>query len=298
MKIFITGGTGFTGTYLAKRLLDSGHQVIVTGTRPHNRSARPGLEYVVADTSKPGLWQDMVRDTDAVVNLAGRTIFRYWTSAYKEEMYASRIMTTRHLVDALPSDRNIVLCSTSAAGYYGDRKDEILTEAAEPGHDFLAKLAGDWEAEALRAREKAVRVVIMRFGIVLGKGGGAMQQMLPAFRMGLGGRLGNGKQWFPWIHLDDLASAVLFCIENAEAEGAFNFTAPAPVRNRDFARILGRVLRRPAILPAPGVMLRTIMGELGKTLLASQRAVPQQLEKAGFCFKYPELRSALEEITG
>ncbi|GBC63991.1 TIGR01777 family protein [Desulfonema ishimotonii] len=297
MKVFISGGTGFVGSHLTERLLDGGHHVVATGTRPRsNKIAHDRFQYISADTACPGPWQAALADADAVVNLAGRTIFSYWTEGYKKQMYDSRILTTRHIVEALPPDREVVLCSTSAVGCYGSHGDEILTEDAPAGDDFLAGLAADWEAEALRAGEKGVRVAIARLGIVLGKNGGAMKQMLPTFRMGLGGRIGKGTQWFPWVHLEDVVSGILFVIENPAVTGPLNFTAPAPVRQKEFARMLGKAVCRPAILPAPAFMLRLVMGELGAVLLTGQRALPHRLLGYGFQFRYSEIGAALKDI--
>lgn len=297
MKIFITGGTGFVGTHLSKRLLDKGHTVIATGTRPRQDNIRHDrFHYLPCDNTKPGPWGEVLDKTDAAVNLTGRSIFHYWTESYKQKMYDSRILTTRNVVDALPKDRKMVLVSTSAVGYYGSRGDEILAEDAPSGDDFLAKLGRDWEAEAQRAEEKGVRVAIPRFGIVLGNGGGAMKQMLPIFNLGLGGPLGDGSQWFPWVHLLDVIAAVEFALENDRVSGPFNLTAPEPVRNREFTRTLADLLHRPAFLPAPGFMIRTVMGELGETLLASTRAIPKKLSEYGFRFTYPTARSALANI--
>ena len=288
MKILITGAGGFVGTHLTRFLLDKGHAIVGMGTTAPSPAVKsPKYRFVTADLSSPGEWQKELADTDGVVHLAGKTLFRWWTEKHKQAMYDSRIKTTRLLVDALPGDRETVLCSTSAVGYYGDRGDDTLTEEESPGDDFLARISRDWEAEAERAEEKGARVSIMRFGIVLGRGGGAMAKMFPAFRFFLGGPLGDGEQWFPWIHIQDLMNAVDLLLRNGEARGAYNFTAQ-PVRNRDFARTLGDVLNRPAVLPAPAFLIKTVLGELGEALLNSQRTVPR--------FEFEQIREALEDI--
>lgn len=297
MKVFVTGGSGFVGTYLCKRLLDQGHRVTTTGTRAvHGRISHDHFRYICADTTEPGPWQDALKESDAAVNLAGKNIFNRWSESYKQQIYDSRIRTTRNLVDALPENGSFTLCSTSAVGYYGDREDDILTESSAPGNDFLARVGIDWEAEAMRAEEKGARVALARFGVVLGRGGGAMEKMVPAFKMFVGGPLGNGRQWFPWIHIDDVIAAAVFVLETDGLSGLVNFTAPEPVRNLDLARMLGEVLGRPAFMPAPAFMLRMALGEFAGTLLASQRVMPEKLLAAGFEFRFSKMRDALQDL--
>ncbi len=297
MNITVIGGTGFVGSSLCSYLLEQGHSVTALGTSPKwSKAQDPHLRYVPADATQPGSWQQELAAADAVVNLAGRTIFKRWTADYKRQIRDSRILTTRHIVDALPVNSDCVLCSTSAVGYYGDRGDEILDETAAAGDGFLAELAIEWEQEAAAAAAKGVRVALMRFGIVLGASGGAMARMLPAFRMFAGGPLGDGRQWFPWIHLQDVLAAVQYLLETPSLSGPFNFSAPNPVRNRQLAATLGRVLSRPAFLPAPRAMLRLMLGEVAGSLVESQRAVPQNLLDSGFRFQFPEIDAALQHI--
>jgi uncharacterized protein (TIGR01777 family) len=297
MKYLITGGTGFVGRHLSNFLLSGGHEVVALGLRStpdivqHER-----FRYIPADTTLQGDWQDAVKEADIIYNLAGKTIFKRWTESYKKLVYDSRILTTRNLVEALPNKKEVTLCSTSAVGYYGNRNDEILTEDSASGDDFLATVGIDWETEAVKAEEKGIRVVMARFGIVLGKDGGAMAKMVPAFKSFTGGPLGSGMQWFPWIHMTDLLSALMFVVDNKNIKGPVNFTAPNPVRNRDLAKTLGKVLNRPAFLPAPGFIIRLVMGEFGNTLLASQRAVPEKLLKHAFSFRFTELEDAIRDI--
>lgn len=299
MKIFIVGGTGFVGSHLCSYLLDQGHTVTALGTTPEwPKSAHTRFRYVSADATQPGSWQQEITTADAVVNLAGKTIFKRWNKTYKQQIHDSRILTTRNIVDALPADSPCTLCNTSAVGYYGDRGDEILNETASPGNGFMADIAKAWEKEAFMAADKGIRVAVMRFGIVLGKDGGAMAQMLPAFRMFAGGPLGDGRQWFPWIHLRDLLSAVRLLLETPTLSGAFNLNAPNPVRNRELASTLGRVLGRPSFLPAPRAMLRLVLGEVGTALVESQRSVPQHLLESGFSFQFPDIETALRDIVG
>ena len=297
MRILITGGTGFIGSRLCSFMLDQGHSVVAMSTTAHPQAvAHARYKSVSADTSRKGAWQKELRDVDAVINLAGRTIFKRWNAAYKKEIYDSRILTTRNIVEAIPPGSSTVLCSASAIGYYGDRGDELLPEDAGLGHGFLADVGKDWEEEAFQAIEKGIRVATMRFGIALGRDGGAMAKMLPAFRLFVGGPLGDGRQWFSWIHIDDLTAAILFIIENAAMSGPFNFSSPNPVRNQELAKTIGKTVARPSFMPAPKILIRLAMGELGSTLLDSQRVIPANLLKAGFRFQYPDLASAVRQI--
>ncbi|UCE52030.1 MAG: TIGR01777 family oxidoreductase [Desulfobacterales bacterium] len=297
MKIFITGGLGFIGSNLSNYLLNQGHQVTAVG-RPsgQQRITHDKYRYLSADTTQPGPWQEALNDIDAVVNLAGKSIFKRWSKKYKKHIYDSRILTTRNLVEALPVDKDIIFCSTSAVGYYGNRGDDILDEDQTPGDDFLACLSVDWEKEALRATAKGIRVVVMRFGIILGKNGGALSMLIPAFKSFIGGPIGSGDQWFPWMHLDDLMRAIVFVIEHPEANGPINFCAPKPIRNKDLAKTLGEVLHRPSFMPAPAFMIRLVLGEFGGVLLGSQRTVPEKLLSFDFKFQYPDIKEALQAI--
>jgi hypothetical protein len=301
MDICITGGTGFVGSRLCRSLLADGHRVTTFGSTPkeslsHPLSAQDRFTYIAADTTQPGDWQKALESADAVVNLAGRTIFHYWTESYKKSIYQSRIQTTQNLVSALPKGREIPVISASAAGFYGDRGETVLTEETSGGDDFLAVVCRDWESAAKAAEKNGARVVITRFGIVLGKGGGALSKMIPFFKFGLGGPLGDGEQWFPWIHRSDLVAAIRFALENDSLSGSYNYCSPHPVRNRDFVKTLGKVLHRPAVIPAPKFLVRTVAGELGNAITFSQRAVGEKLQNEGFRFEYPELEPALRAI--
>ena len=297
MKIFITGATGFVGCRLSSLLLIEGHTVCGVGTRTHqDQVTHENFSYISTDTTRQGAWQEALVDVDVVINLAGKSIFGRWSQRYKKLVYASRILTTRNLVDSLPENKAVIFCSTSATGFYGDRGDNILTESSPGGDDFLARVGKDWEGEALRAEKKGARVVLARFGIVLGKHGGMMQKVLPAFRFYAGGPLGDGMQWFPWIHMDDLLAAFQFVLKNDAVRGPVNFCAPNPVRNLDFSKSLGRVLSRPVFMRTPALLLRIVMGELATAVLCSQRAVPEKLLGSGFRFNYPEIDGALKNI--
>lgn len=298
MKIFMTGGTGFVGTYLSKRLITEGHTVtVLTPALSGVELKTHGLSYLIGNPTIRGDWQNAVREHDVIINLAGASIFSRWTNMQKKILLSSRIDTTRHLVEALPDDsRHITFFSTSAVGYYGFHEDEELTESAPAGNDFLAKLARDWEAEALGAQAKGTRVVITRFGIVLGKKGGALGQMIPLFKYFLGGPLGSGRQWFSWVHMHDLAEAFIFLLRHKDISGAINLCSPRPVRNKDLGKAIGRVLHRPAIIPAPGFMIELILGEFGSVLLKGQRVIPRRLLDAGFQFQHPDIEEALNDI--
>lgn len=294
MKILVTGGTGFVGGQLVDRLVLDGHSVtVLSRTEPAREEG--AVRYLQADPHRAGSWQQEVAGHDAAVNLAGASIFNRWTDERKRELRDSRIDTTRNLVDAMPQGG--ALLSASAVGYYGaGQQDTALDEQAPPGDDFLARLCRDWEAEAQRAETKGVRVVRARIGVVLGRGGGALEQMARPFRMFVGGKTGKGRQWFSWIHMDDLTAACSFLLSHEELSGAFNLTAPEPVQNRDFAKALGRALHRPSWLPVPGFALRAALGEFGKTLLEGQRVVPARLSASGFSFRFPQLDTALADL--
>jgi hypothetical protein len=300
MKIFITGGLGFVGRHLSTALLEDGHQVTGVGrsSNPAGMIEHPSFTYLVADTTQPGKWQAGVADHDIVINLTGKSIFTYWTQKAKKQIYDSRILTTRHLAESLAGAGDTLFFSTSAIGYYGDRGEDVLTEDEPQGDDFLAGVCRDWEREALKAQTDKVRVVLTRFGIVLDRGGGAMASMIPAFKFFLGGRLGSGRQWFPWIHLDDVISAYQFVIAHPEITGPVNWCAPQPVRNQELTEILARKVNRPVMLPTPTFVIKTVLGEFGEALICSQRGCPAVLQDAGFHFQYGDIDSALDEIVG
>lgn len=297
MRILISGGTGFVGSFLSGYLVERGHHVIATGTRSrHTLEISDRFEYVQADTTVPGPWQEHVGGVDAVINLAGRSIFRYWTKSARRQIYESRILTTRNLVAAMGEKKCPLLLNTSAVGYFGDRGDELLQESSPAGDDFLAHVSVDWEKEALQAEARGARVALMRFSVILGKNGGALARMLPPYRYFAGGPMGSGKQWFSWMHIQDLAAAVEMILLNEDMQGPFNFCSPHPERNLAFAKALGKALGRPASLKIPAFVMKLIMGELGNVLLGSQRCVPQKLRQHGFEFKYPLLETALGDL--
>ncbi len=296
MNILLIGGTGFIGTRLTERLINEGHRLTLIGRSLAGDKTFPGeVRFIPGDTTREGAWQDAVSKNDVIVNLAGASIFTRWNDKTKKLIYDSRILTTRNIVTAVKQD-NVILFNASAVGYYGPRDDEEVTEEDANGDDFLSMVCQDWEKEALKAEEKGVRVIIPRFGIVLGKGGGALAQMVPMFKKCLGGPLGSGKQWSPWIHMEDVIEAVLFLLEKPEVQGPVNFCAPNPVRNEELARALGETLTRPWFIPAPAFMVRLMLGEFGDILLTGQRVIPKKLQENGFQFKFPEIREALQDL--
>ncbi|MBN2333135.1 MAG: TIGR01777 family oxidoreductase [Deltaproteobacteria bacterium] len=302
MKIFITGGTGFVGSHLAKKLVEAGHKVTVLTRKIRSGRILPsGASYCQGDPNVPGSWQETLADHDMAINLAGASIIGRWTESKKDEIRNSRINTTHHLVDgiemAAAKGRQIALLSTSAVGYYGDRGDELLTEQSSPGTDFLGHLAQDWEREALRAEEYGARVVRCRFGLVLGATGGVLGKMLPAFRLGLGSRLGSGRQWFSWIHQGELASIFAFLVDKPALSGPFNCVAPESVTNDEFTRQLAQALDR-RVLPIgiPALVLKLAFGEMSTVLLGGQRVSPENLREAGYVFRFPTVSEALTDL--
>lgn len=300
MKVFLTGGTGFVGTFLSQELARQGHDLtILTRKKEPPASPRDGIRFVTGDPKQEGPWMEEVPQHDWIINLAGASISAKWTEENKRIFYDSRVLTTRNLVTALAGgDRRQLFCSTSAPGYYGSRGEEELTEESPPGQNFLASLARDWEAAALKAHDLGIRTVITRFGIVLGRGGGMLGELVPLYKKFLGGPIGTGMQWLSWIHIQDLARAFLFLPEHPELTGPVNFTSPNPVRNRDFAKALGRALGRPAFMPAPAFMLRLILGEFAEAVLTGQKILPQRLLAAGFQFRFPTIDQALQNLLG
>jgi uncharacterized protein (TIGR01777 family) len=301
MKILITGGTGFVGTQLTSRFIQEGNEVTIL-TRSLKESGQPtkGVSYLRGDPTRKGPWQEAIPGHDVIINLAGASIFSKWSDEYKKLIRDSRVFTTRNIIEGIPSkfEKEISLVSTSAVGYYGFHGDEELDEESPPGNDFLARLAIEWEAEALKAKEKGARVVITRFGIVLGKKGGVLGQMIPLFKKFIGGPIGSGQQWFSWVHIKDLAEAFAFLIKHPEISGPINVCSPNPVKNKDLAKALGRALHRPSFMPAPGFMVKLVLGEFGSVILEGQRVIPKRLIENGFVFKYPDIEKALQGIVG
>ncbi len=301
MKILITGGTGFVGTHLTSRLIQDGHEVTILTRSPKESERRiPGIAYAQGNPVQKGPWQEAIKNHDVIINLAGASIFSKWTEKHKKAIRESRVQTTQNIVEGIPShpEKSVTLFSTSAVGYYGFHGDEELFEESPPGNDFLAQIAVGWEREALRAKEKGARVVLTRFGIVLGEKGGALSQMIPLFKKYIGGPIGSGKQWFSWIHIKDLAEAFVFVMKHPEISGPVNFCSPNPVRNKDLAKALGKALHKPSFMPAPGFMIKLVLGEFGSVILEGQRVIPKKLLENGFVFQYADIDQALQSIAG
>ena len=295
MKILVTGGTGFVGQSLCPALAADGHEVVVLTRQSAPRLPKGGVSAV---TRLDGL---DASGFGGVINLAGAPIGdARWTLERKRLLLDSRVNTTARLVEwmARAKRRPPVLVSASAVGYYGEQGDRPVTEDTPPTPGFTHDLCAAWEREAAKAGELGVRVCLMRIGVVLDQGGGALAKMLPAFRMGAGGRLGSGNHWFPWIHRADVTAICQWLLDNDKARGAYNVGAPNPVTNAEFTRALGRALGRPTVLPMPEAALKLLFGEMSELLLVSDRMLPKRLLDEGFEFRYPDLDRALANIFG
>jgi uncharacterized protein (TIGR01777 family) len=279
MRIAITGASGLVGRHTSGVLRAEGHEVRALSTR---RAIQP----------------EDLEACDVVVHLAGEPVAQRWTAAAKERIRSSRLDGTRDLVESLAELNKppAVLISASAIGYYGSRGDEILTESSPAATDFLGEVAVDWERAARAAETLGIRVATIRFGVILARDGGALKQMLPPFKVGIGGRIGNGKQWMSWIHIDDVVRLIAFAIANESIRGPVNGVAPNPVTNAAFTRGLARALHRPAVFPVPLFALRILFGQMAEILYASQRVIPESALSAGFEFKFGELGAALSNL--
>lgn len=300
MSVLVTGGTGWIGGHLLDKLE---HPILISRslTRATRNTGLPAEQVVECDLVQHTIDPSRLAGVTAVVNLMGDSIADgRWNDAKKKSIRDSRILGTQNLIrsllhlDTLPK----VCVSASAIGYYGERGDDVIDESSGPGTDFLSKVCVDWEEAARPLINAGVRVCFLRIGIVIGKGGGAMQKILPPFRLGAGGRLGSGRQWMSWIHLEDLVNMISFLLDHGSLHGPLNGTAPNPVRNRDFTRVLGTALGRPTVLPVPKFALRTALGEFANYLCASQRVVPAAIESAGFGFRFPNIEDAITQVIG
>jgi len=296
MKIFVTGGTGFIGKKLTQALLKEGHTLFILTRSKTGKTDTENIKYVEGNPSFPGRWQEVIKDCDAIANLVGETIGQRWNDEVKKRICESRVDATRNVVDAIPEGKNITLISTSAVGYYGFHDDEEIDETFPPGNDFLANVAKDWEAEALKAKDKGARVIITRFGLVIGENGGLLEKLIPIFKSYAGGPIGNGKQWFSWVYIDDLVKAYLFLLNSKELSGAFNITSPKPVRNKEFTKALAKALGVFAIFPIPAFAIKLVMGEFAEYSIKGQRVIPKRLLELGFQFDVPDINNALKIV--
>lgn len=303
MKIAITGATGFVGNRLVKMLHAEEHQLLVL-TRNANRartiypaSTFPNLKIIAYTPTESGDWQKEISGCDGVVNLAGEPIAERWTAEHKKAILESRQLGTRKIVEAIQQAevKPSVLVNPSAVGYYGTSETKTFDENSPPGDDFLAEVCQIWETEAQAVKSENVRLVILRFGIVLGNGG-ALAKMVPPFKLFAGGPLGNGRQWFSWIHLDDLVQLIKMALMRSDMEGTFNATAPNPVRMTTLCETLGEVMNRPSWLPVPDFALEALLGEGSIVVLKGQQVLPKATQAIGFQYQYPTIKSALMDI--
>jgi uncharacterized protein (TIGR01777 family) len=299
MKVAITGATGFVGSRLVEELQARGHQpLILTRNRDAALKAFPKVEAVAYTPTESGSWQEAIAGCDGVVHLAGEPIAESrWTPKQKQEILTSRQLSTRKIVEAIAkaNPKPSVLVNASAIGYYGTSETATFDETSPSSNDFLAEVCQAWEAEAQKVKEAGVRLVILRLGIVLGDGG-ALAKMIPPFKLFAGGPLGTGKQWFSWIHRDDLVNLILEALTRKDIEGVLNATAPNPVRMSEFCQVLGKTLNRPSWLPVPSFVPEALLGEGAKVVLEGQQVLPKRTTSYGFDYQYPTLEQALAEI--
>ena len=304
MKIAISGATGFVGSRLVERLHTEGHRILVLtrnttfAQKVFPFQAFPNLEIISYTPGVSGIWQDSIAGCDGVVNLAGEPIAEgRWTPERKQEILNTRKLGTQKIVEAIAkaNPQPSVLVNTSAIGYYGTSETASFDEDSASGNDFLAQVCQEWEAEASKVKDANVRLVILRFGIVLGNGG-ALGKMITPFKLFAGGPIGSGQQWFSWIHLDDIVSLIIQALTKPTMEGVYNATAPQPVRMNDLSTTMGNVMNRPSWLPVPGFAIEAILGDGAKVVLEGQQVLPKRTLESGFEFQYPNLPSALKQI--
>jgi uncharacterized protein len=304
MKIAVTGATGFVGSRLVERLQQEGHQIVVLSRsadrarRSFPTSAFSSVEIVGYAPLQPGDWQQKISGCDGVVNLAGAPIAEgRWTPERKREILDSRTVATQKIVEAIAQadPQPSVLINSSAIGYYGTSETATFNETSVPGNDFLAQVCQAWEAEAQKVKDSGTRLVILRTGIVLGMGGVIAKMLLP-FRLFAGGPLGTGRQWFSWIHREDLVNLILAALTQSEMAGVFNATAPNPVQMAEFTHTLGQLMNRPSWLPVPDFALEALLGEAAQVVLEGQRVLPKHTLDSGYQYQYPTLKQALEEV--
>ncbi len=291
MKITLTGASGFIGGALVARLKAKDQELTILGRRDPDLGAR----YFLWDSIGSKFPMEAVEGSDAIIHLAGEPVARRWNDDVKRRIRESRVHGTNAVVEAIAKAvaKPKVLIAASAIGFYGERGEEILTEQSKPGRGFLPEVCVDWEDGAMAAEKLGVRVVLPRIGVALHHSGGALAQMLPPFKMGVGGPVGGGEQWMSWIHRDDLVSMILWCLHDESVMGPVNGVSPNPCRNREFSKKLGSVLSRPAMMPVPAFALKVMYGEMASVILSSQRVLPGVPGSKGFQFQYPDLELAL-----
>ncbi|MDZ8137707.1 MAG: TIGR01777 family oxidoreductase [Nostoc sp. DedQUE04] len=304
MKVAITGATGFVGSRLVQRLHKEGHKIVsltrntAFAQKVFPSEAFPNVEIVAYTPNASSSWQSVIANCDGVVNLAGEPIGEgRWTPERKQEIFNSRKLGTQKIVEAIANanPKPSVLINASAIGYYGTSETATFDETSLSGNDFLAQVCQAWETEARKVKDAGVRLVILRFGIVLGNGG-ALGKMIPPFKLFAGGPIGSGRQWFSWIHVDDLVSLILQALTKPEIEGVYNATAPNPVRMADLSQTLGQVMNRPSWLPVPAFAIEALLGDGAIVVLEGQQVIPKRTVQTGFEYKYPNLQSALTQI--
>ena len=300
-KIIITGATGFIGKKLSRALIERGEQLtIFTQSIRKGKIETPNAyEYVKWDYRSPREWEKHLEGKDAVIHLAGANLFgRRWNKEYKKRIMESREISTRNLVKAISKaeKKPSVFISSSAVGYYGDSGDSILTEGSPYGADFLASVCRRWESASADVEKLGVRRVSIRTGLILSTKEGALKKMLVPFKLFVGGSLGDGKQWFPWVHIDDIIGIYLYALDNDNLKGPINAAAPNPVRMKEFTRTLGKILRRPSIFSVPEFVLRVVLGEFAYAVTSSLNVIPQKLKDINYKFKYERLEDALRDL--
>lgn len=298
MKAVLAGATGFIGRQIVRRMRSAGHQVVVLTRRP-TTSLNDGVTAVSWDGRMMGDWIRSIDQSDIIVNLTGESLAaKRWTEEQKQILELSRVESTRILVEAMGkmTSKPAALINASAVGYYGSVPEGDVDESHPASKDFLGRLCEKWESEAMKATEYGVRAVCIRLGIVLGRQGGALEKVIPPFKMYIGGHFGTGAQWFSWIHEEDVVASIFHIIETPSLSGPVNLTAPNPVRNKEFCRILGTVIGRPSWLRVSSFALNLVLGEFAQSLLGGQRVIPKKLTESGYSFKYEDLKEALQDI--
>ena len=303
MKVLVAGATGFIGKELLKWLSEKGYEIVLLTRNPDSARFRIPIhcETIVWDPFENTIPSSALKGVDAVINLAGENIANgRWSPDRKRKLIESRVLSVRRLIDVMThmDQKPKAFISASAIGFYGDRGDEQLRETDSKGQGFLSDVCQAWEQEIFKAKDIGVRTVAYRMGMVLGHDGGALEKMLPPFKLGVGGRLGSGSQWMSWIHIKDLVAMLIYAIENPSIDGIYNAVSPNPLRNKEFTKTLGQVLKRPTFFPVPIIFLKMILGELSELIHGSQRVIAGKISGAGFEFKYPQLEEALREVCG